>query len=61
MSATDQVIAKIARKASEEVAADKDDFEVIDFAGTNVDDAFEIGVDTGEVRFARELLKILES
>lgn len=59
MSAIDEVIAKITRKASEELKSDEEDFEVVDYAGTNVDDAYEIGVDTGEVLFARHLMKIM--
>ena len=39
--------------------ADADDFVVDDFAGGNVDDAFECGERAGAISFARQLLKII--
>ena len=52
----------IAKKASEDCIADEIDSgesSVDDYAGGNVDDAYCIGMETGEVLFAKDLLAIL--
>lgn len=43
--------------AKTEIGCDNDDFMVDDYAGGNIDDAYSLGIDHGEVLFARELLK----
>lgn len=56
-----KLIDKIREIASSDISADEDDFMVNDYAGGNIDDAYNIGVDHGEVYFARRLLIIIES
>lgn len=38
---------------------DTEDFMVCDYAGGNIDDAYEIGFDAGEVSLARKIVKLL--
>ena len=52
----EKIIEKIRNKANQELVADADGFVVDDYAGGNVDDAYQMGVDHGEVYFALELL-----
>ncbi len=56
-----KLIDKIRRIAGSEISADQDDFMVDDYAGGNIDDAYSVGLDHGEVYLSRELLKIIES
>lgn len=39
---------------------DKDEFNLAEEVGGNLDDAFELGMIEGEIDYARELLEILE-
>lgn len=50
------LIKKLVDLASQRIASDNDDFMVDDYAGGNIDDAFSLGCDCGEVQFARDLL-----
>lgn len=43
--------------AKNTIGQDDEDFMVNDYAGGNIDDAYELGVNAGEVIFARELVK----
>lgn len=56
-----KIIDEIRKIAAQDISADEDDFMVDDYAGGNIDDAYRIGVDHGEVYFARQLLKLIES
>lgn len=56
----EKLIERIRNIASEKVVGDEDDFNPQDYCGGNFDDAFQMGVETGEVWFARELLSIIE-
>lgn len=56
-----KLIDKIREIASSDISADEDDFMVDDWAGGNIDDAYNMGIDHGEVYFARRLLIIIES
>ena len=51
----------ISRLAAKHIPADDADFMVYDYAGSNVDDAYEQGERAGGVLFARELMKIINS
>lgn len=57
----DKLIKMIRKVASQEVCADEDDFMVDDYAGGNIDDAYSLGTDHGEVYFARQLLELIEA
>lgn len=50
----------ISNNANEKIPADREDFELYDWA-MQVDDAYELGEDTGRVKFARALMQILNS
>lgn len=43
--------------ANELISENNDDFCLVDYVGSNVDDAYYMGVDSGEVLMARELLE----
>ena len=49
-----QAIKKVAFRT---IQSDNEDFDLNDYAGGNIDDAYEIGQNEGEVYFARQLLK----
>jgi len=55
-----KLIDKIREIASSDICADEDDFMIDDYAGGNIDDAYNMGIDHGEVYFARRLLIIIE-
>jgi hypothetical protein len=42
------------------LVSDRDDFEVFDYSGCNVNDAFELGIDYGEKLLAMKIMKQLE-
>lgn len=50
----------IREAAAKRASSDTEDFMVDDFAGGNVDDAYEMGLSDGEIAFARALLAELE-
>lgn len=50
----------ISNNANEKIKADRDDFALYEWA-TQIDDAYELGEDTGRVKFARALMQILNS
>lgn len=56
-----KIIDEIRKAAAQEISADEDDFMVYDYTGGNIDDAYSIGLDHGEVYFARQLLKLYVS
>ena len=43
--------------AAKKVKSDEDDFNVFDYSGGNYDDAYSIGVESGEVWLARKLIE----
>ena len=45
--------------AEREVAEDNEDFLVVDYVGSNVDDAYSLGFGAGEVILARHILNTL--
>lgn len=55
----DTLVQTISRLADKRIPADDADFMVYDYAGSNVDDAYEQGERAGGVLFARELMKII--
>lgn len=56
-----KLVAHLEHVAKKSCLADRldDDNLVVDYAGTNVDDAFEAGMMSGEVLQARKLLNML--
>lgn len=53
----EQMKAKLQTLASDKCWSDEEDFEVDDYAGGNVDDAYDFGRRDGVIALARELLK----
>lgn len=49
------------RKAAGTGSYPYDDFVVYDYSGSNVDDAYEMGIRHGEVDFAQELLEWMKT
>lgn len=47
--------------AKQECSIDDPDFLVCDYAGGNIDDAYDIGFTHGEVSLARRIVKLLDS
>jgi len=43
--------------AKKKAAFDDPSFSTFDYSGGNIDDAYSLGLDDGEISFARELLK----
>ena len=56
----DKFIAKLKYIAEEETISDRDDFVADDYAGGNIDDAFQSGCREGEIFLAREVLTHLK-
>lgn len=56
----DAMIETISNYANKKIKADREDFALYEWA-SQIDDAYELGEDTGRVRFARELMKIINS
>lgn len=56
-----EMIKRISRLAADELAEDEnEDFCVNDYAGGNMDDAYNMGIDAGYTHFARELQTLLK-
>lgn len=55
-SRLDNMIAGLKKMAASTIGCDKDDFMVDDYAGGNIDDAYDMGTRHGAVELARELL-----
>jgi hypothetical protein len=55
-----ELIAELKRLSEKTCNADDDDFIVNDYAGGNIDDAYDIGVEHGEILLSRKLIKLLE-
>lgn len=55
----EELFQKIKDTAAKEARSDNDDFMVDDYAGGNIDDAYQQGTEDGEIWFARELLDIV--
>ena len=53
------LIEKLKLMANKKALYDKEDFMVDDYAGNNVDDAYWLGVDDGEIYHARRMLRYL--
>ena len=56
----EEMIKRIKAKANEEARIDIVDFNIDGYAGGNIDDAYGMGCDDGEILFARELLAMIE-
>lgn len=57
MQLSDEFIAKMKKRANANTVNDKDENAVIDdYCGGNVDDAYSMGVDDGEIYAFREVL-----
>lgn len=52
----DKLRAYLIEWATKKHPADHDDFMVNDYAGGNIDDAYQLGEDAGEIQMARLLL-----
>jgi hypothetical protein len=50
---------RLLKLAKQKTISLNDDFCAVDYAGSNVDDAFEMGVEEGETFLAREILHAL--
>lgn len=50
----------VEEKAKETTSAHLYDFNLYDYADSSVNDAFDLGVDTGLIDFAREVLALLD-
>lgn len=57
----EKLLQLIRSTAAETARSDDEDFMVQDYAGGNIDDAYEMGVDDGGIQFARTLLSMLGS
>lgn len=49
---------KLINLAKKQIPLDKGEMNLYDHVGSNVDDAFELGLEHGEVFLAREILKL---
>jgi hypothetical protein len=47
-------------KSNKKSRSQDEDFNVYDWSGGNIDDAFSLGMDDGEIFFAREILKKIQ-
>lgn len=48
---------KLIKLAKKEASTEKDDFSVFDYSGGNIDDAYYMGAEDGEILLAREILE----
>jgi hypothetical protein len=58
---SDALIAKILVIAAKKACCDNEGFMVDDYAAGNIDDAYSIGCDDGEILLARELKALYEA
>lgn len=52
---TEEFKKRLLKLAKKKARCDKEDFMVDDYAGGNIDDAYSIGADDGEILMAREI------
>ena len=57
----DELIATVEKKAEETAWCDDEEFMVDDYAGGNMDDAYQGGIRDGEIVAAREFLELLRN
>lgn len=50
----------IIANSKERKAEDNEDFNIFDYSGENIDDAFHMGTNSGRVEFARFLSSVIE-
>ncbi len=55
------VLEYIKSVAKQQLVSEADDWNPCDYAGGNYDDAYDLGVTSGEIFFARELLRMVEN
>ena len=55
----DELIEKLKYEAEQHDASQDEDFNVDDYAGGNLDDAFSFGTSIGRIGLAREILEAL--
>lgn len=55
----EEVMKLIKEMAIKEIASDEEDFMVNDYAGGNIDDAYYLGFEDGQVSFARSIVEAL--
>lgn len=55
----EEVMKLIKEMAIKEIASDEEDFMVDDYAGGNIDDAYYLGFEDGQVSFARSIVEAL--
>ncbi len=53
------LVERIEKEAALKSVTEDDDFNPMDYSGGNFDDAFEMGIEEGCIRFAEELLDLL--
>lgn len=51
----DDFVARIRKLAAQNLRTDDEEFEVHSWSGGNVDDAFSMGVDEGEIGLAQDI------
>lgn len=54
----DELVKRLRKLARTEADFENDDFNVVDFCGSNVDDAYERGETQGEIIMAREIVAL---
>ena len=52
----EEVITYLKTVANKDAHGDSEDFNAYDYSGGNFDDAYQLGVDDGEINMARELM-----
>ena len=55
-----ELLERLKELAACEANCDREDFMVNDDAGGNMDDAYQIGYDDGQIHLAKSLLSLLE-
>lgn len=56
----EKIKAELERLAACKASCDDENFMVNDYAGGNIDDAYSLGQDDGEIMLARNLLKLIQ-
>lgn len=49
----------VEERAKKRISSDNEDFEVIDYSGSNINDAYDLGSGHGQTDFARDLLAVV--
>lgn len=57
---SDEFVANVRTLAAKTIGYDDEDFDIYGWSGGQPDDAYSIGLDHGEVLFARDLISIID-